>query len=386
MDRAVIASLAKELLRKRQKIRFNGRICLSKIFQDAMVNLPPDQNDRRDRDQILSFDELLAVVLALLGIGTILWWSTSRDRNFFVDNDLLPPAAQSLLERGQDAVGLEESDSAFVPFSGDRSARPDERGLAARESARPDNGLPSLAATSGATRTSAITAPDPTEMEPAVEPEAVTPEPLAESPEAATSPPLDISDVPEDHWAYPFIKDMYDQGLLPDFPSGQFQPDKELTRAELASLMNQAFVADPVEREPFNFADVGSGYWATDAIDQVVERGFMSGYPDNEFRPDQLVPRYQVLVSLATGLDLANPDNVDQTLQRLGSLEGLPNWARPKVAASAQNGLIVNHPDPSQLNPNEPATRAEIVAMIHQALVKEGRLEAIESEFVVPGQ
>ena len=36
-----------------------------------MVNLPPDQNERRDREQILSFDELLAVVLALLGIGTI---------------------------------------------------------------------------------------------------------------------------------------------------------------------------------------------------------------------------------------------------------------------------------------------------------------------------
>jgi len=356
-----------------------------------MVNLPPDQNDRRDRDAILTFDELLAVVLALLGIGTILWWSTSRDRNFLAETDLLPPIARSFLADGPDAADLESPDSEFMPFAADRPAETDGTGAFPSESVERPGGLPSLTDSSdGSSRgpaSGAVAPLEPTELESAVEPEVVSPDPLTTAPEVTnTPPPLDISDVSQDHWAYPFIQDMYEEGLLPDFPSGQFQPDKELTRAELASLMNRAFVADPVEREPLNFADVDQGYWASDAIDQVVERGFMSGYPENQFRPDELVPRYQVLVSLASGLDLPNPDNVDQLLQELGDLQGLPNWARPKIAASAQNGLIVNHPDPNQLDPNQPATRAEIVAMIHQALVKEGRLDAIESEFVVPGQ
>ncbi len=355
-----------------------------------MVNLPPDQNERRDREQILSFDELLAVVLALLGIGTILWWSTSRDRSFLTDSNFLPPAAESMLQGEQTESAGEDSDLGFFPFMSDSPEQRNERNPQAGEtSAR--GGLPSLVQPSDRASVSreadTATVSEPTDLEPIVEPEAVTPEPIAETPEdTASPPPLDISDVPEDHWAYPFIRDMYDEGLLPDFPSGQFQPDKELTRAELASLLNQAFVSDPVEREPLNFEDVDPGYWAFDAIDQVVERGFMSGYPDNEFRPNELVPRYQVLVSLASGLDLANPENVDQLLQGLGDLQALPNWARPKIAASAQNGLIVNHPIPDQLSPDEPATRAEIVAMIHQALVQEGKLDPIQSDYVLPPQ
>jgi Tfp pilus assembly protein PilX len=40
-----------------------------------MVNLPPEQqNERRDRGAILSFDEMVAVALALLGVGAVLWW------------------------------------------------------------------------------------------------------------------------------------------------------------------------------------------------------------------------------------------------------------------------------------------------------------------------
>jgi len=338
-----------------------------------MVNLPPDQNEQRDRDPILSFDELLAVVLALLGIGAILWWGMSRGRNILTDGLSLGPVTPPLaLDSGLDTEGAAPAPT----FEADTLVRPGPDEDMTRTSITPsERGLPGLAEP----RVVAPSAVVP--MAPAIEAP-----PLADPLEDVTPPPLDISDVPEDHWAYPFILDMYEQGLLPDFPSGQFEPDKPLNRAELASLMNQAFVAEPVEREPFNFADVSSGYWASDAIDQVVERGFMSGYPDNEFRPERQVPRYEVLVSLATGLDLAIPPNQDQMLQGLGDLQDLPNWAKPKVAASAQNGLVVNHPDPNQLRPSQTATRAEIVTMMHQALVQEGRLENIESEFVVSPQ
>ena len=358
-----------------------------------MVNLPPDQNERRDRDQILSFDELLAVVLALVGIGTIFWWSTSRDRDWLRGGGaIFDGATQTIFgSESEDRELGTEDDMGAGPLSletyVDSNGQVDDS-LAVRG----EGGLPSLSKPSydseSRTAPGVVATPQATELEPSnLEPATVAPTPLAEAPsQVTTPPPLDISDVPEDHWAYPFIKDLYDQGLLPDFPSGQFQPDKELTRAELASLLNRAFVSDPVEREPLNFTDIPSGYWAADAIDQVVERGFMSGYPENEFRPDELVPRYQVLVALVSGLDLSTPDNSDQLLQGLGNLDSLPNWARGKVAAAAQQELIVNYPEPGQLKPAETATRAEIVAMIHQALVVEGKVDPIQSEYIFTPQ
>jgi hypothetical protein len=361
-----------------------------------MVNLPPDQNERRDRDQILSFDELLAIVLALLGIGTILWWSTSKDRNWLEQGTLFSETTQPFIS---DAEGdrleadVEESESFFAPLAIGNDVNREAASVSPTAAERAE-GLPSLAGSSyerselrsdpGIAAVPAATELEPTDLEPST----VAPEPLAEeiTDASATPPPLDISDVPEGHWAFPFIQDMYDQGYLPDFPSGQFEPDKQLTRAELAALLNKSFVSDPIERQPINFNDISSDYWAADAIDQVVERGFMSGYPDNVFQPDQPVPRYQVLVSLASGLNLESPDDVDQLLQRLGNLEALPAWARDPVAAAAQQGLVVNYPEPDQLRPNETATRAEIVAMMHQALVAEGKLDPIQSEYIVAPQ
>ncbi len=355
-----------------------------------MVNLPPDQNERRNRDQILSFDELLAVVLALLGIGAIFFWGTSRNRDWLGEGNLLGNATQSLTGRaGERDLAVENDDVGTEPLALENFFGPNDQ-VEDPVVERREGGLPSLAEPRSEFRTApgAVAVPQATALEPAdLEPSNVVPEPLAETPsETATPLLLDISDVSEDYWAYPFIKDMYDQGLLPDFPSGQFEPDKELTRAELAALLNQAFVSDPVEREPLEFGDIPPGYWAADAIDQVVERGFMSGYPDNDFRPDELVPRYQVLVALASGLDLGAPSNPDQLLQGLGDLQGLPDWARGKVAAAAEQRLIVNHPEPGQLKPIETATRAEIVAMMHQSLVAEGRLDPIQSEYIVTPQ
>lgn len=346
----------------------------------VMVNLPPDQNERRDRDQILTFDELLAVVLALLGIGSILWWGLSRDRTW--------------LGTGLFSRPLTSAPAAVDGTRSDRLEQAETPGVLPSFRARTDlvtppptstrqGGLPSLVTPTD--RSAGAIVPPVTALQTTeVAPETVATDPLLEeAEEAVTPPPLDISDVPETHWAYPFIQDMYEQGYLPDFPSGQFEPDKALTRAELAALLNRAFAADPAEQAPLNFTDVETSYWAADAIDQVVERGFMSGYPDNSFRPDQQVPRYEVLVSLASGLNLALPANSEPLLQPLGNLAELPGWAQGKVAAAAENRLVVNYPEPNQLKPAQTATRAEIVAMIHQAMVLEGKLDPVESEYIV---
>ncbi|NJL45372.1 MAG: S-layer homology domain-containing protein [Leptolyngbyaceae cyanobacterium SM2_3_12] len=327
-----------------------------------MVNLPPDQNDPRRDDRILDFDELLALILAFLGIGAILWWGMTRDRGPLAESGLLRRQVSDLpsLVSPEDEVitpGFQPSE-----LNPERVPRRSEPVIRDQREVRPP-----------VTRT---------EIRPEATAPAVVPVPVPiPTPEAVQ--PLDISDVPPDYWAYPFIKPMFDQGYLPDFPSGQFQPDKPLTRAELASLINQAFVADPVEREPLNFSDVPSTYWAAEAIDQAVALGFMSGYPEGDFRPDQAVPRYEVLVSLATGLNLPLPTAPESSLQQFGDFNALPDWAEGKVAAAAENSLIVNHPNPAQLQPAQTATRAEIVAMIHQALVEEGRLEPVTSPYAV---
>jgi hypothetical protein len=110
----------------------------------------------------------------------------------------------------------------------------------------------------------------------------------------------------------------------------------------------------------------------------------MSGYPDGTFKPNEVVPRYQVLVTLASGLNLADPGDPQAVLNAFQGAGDLPDWARGKVAAAAENKLLVNYPNPQALAPQQPATRGEIIVMIHQALLNQGRVDEIPSPYVNP--
>lgn len=366
-----------------------------------MVNLPPPQepNDRQPPSGSLrDRDEAIAVAIAFLSIGTILWWGWTRGQRFFnpaVDFAETIDRIAAEEERETEALEGDEGDT-FLPFVPEREASgnardpvptepetdsPRLRGLeGSLNRERPEADRMDTVPTDPLNDSGAIETPE--DLVPVVPPttaEATETDPDASPSETGTPPPLDISDVSEDYWAYPYIVSLYERGLLPDLPTGQLQPDKELTRAEFAALLNSSFLNEQPTQRELAFADIQSDYWAANAIDQVVGTGYMSGYPDDTFGPSQLVPRYQVLVTFATGLGLQPPSDVDGTIEQFQGAQDLPNWARPKVAAAIANGLVVNHPEPQQLEPQQPATRAEIIALIHQALVSKGMVEPVEN-------
>jgi hypothetical protein len=139
-------------------------------------------------------------------------------------------------------------------------------------------------------------------------------------------------------------------------------------------MIRQAFPRNP-ERQGIDFVDVPANYWGYEAIQAAYQTGFLEGYPNNIFNPEQNIPRVQVLVSLATGLELAAPPQVANVLNStFRDAPQIPGFARNQVAAATVNQLVVNYPDVASLNPNQVATRADVAAFIYQALVKEGTL------------
>ena len=124
-----------------------------------------------------------------------------------------------------------------------------------------------------------------------------------------------------------------------------------------------------------------------DAVGQVTKSGFMSGYPEGDFRPNAKVSKLEVLVALVSGLDLDVPRNPEDVLSDYyGDVSDVPEWAVPKIAAATEAGLVVNYDDLQSLNPSTPATRAEASAMVYQALVNLEEAPKVESDYIVNPQ
>jgi hypothetical protein len=87
-----------------------------------------------------------------------------------------------------------------------------------------------------------------------------------------------------------------------------------------------------------------------------------------------------VIVSLVNGLGLLT--NEQKTITYIDQ-DKIPEYARTAVTIATQQQIIVNYPDPNLLAPTREATRAEVAAMVYQALVASQRTKVINSPYVV---
>jgi uncharacterized lipoprotein YddW (UPF0748 family) len=180
-------------------------------------------------------------------------------------------------------------------------------------------------------------------------------------------------------WAQSCIENLAQQQIITGYPDGTFEPNNPVTRAEFAVMLGKAFPNVTPVRTGSEFQDVPANYWAKDAISRADRTGFMSGYPNRTFAPSQQIPRVQVLVSLAGGLKYP-PAALGRDLASVYSdAAQIPNYARKAIAAATEKQLVVNYPDVRTLNPNRPATRAEVAAFLCRIV---GNSETISTKYV----
>jgi hypothetical protein len=361
---------------------------MSDFNRDDSQAEPSAGQDSRRRKK-LSSDELIALFLAFTGIGSILFWTLGQRTS---------------------PVNLGTLGSGGAPFmSGDNSRSPSSNGAVngaadikadVKTEAKPTNlsGAAPIAAPEEKRRPPASAPAENTTAVPQAQsnqPESPKPESGTVNPDStkasmapasvaskATEPkdqgtvekpgkPKAFSDVPDSALAKPAILALSSMGVINGFEDGTYKPDQPINRGQFAAMVQKAF-NKPQIKEAMTFKDIKSGSPMMAAVDEATRSGFMNGYPNGEFKPEQSIPRLEMLSAIATGLNLKPKGDPVQALTKYSDRQDIPKWAISKISSAVDAGIV--SPTVTQLEPKKVATRADAASYIYQALVKEGKI------------
>ena len=355
-----------------------------------MSEQPDPASTQPSRKKPLGFDEMIAILVAFGAIGSILFWGLTRptEESAMILGEPLNPIAASPIEglsspQSSVATSVLPIAPATIPAAKPAIvAQPNVPAIAqpnvpvtvpSIQPNRVSNGnfigafLPAVVPAAG------VIASGSAPSSPAL---------LPASPAAPIAAATSFPDVPPDYWARPFVEGLAKRGIAVGSPDGTFRPEEVVTRAEYAVLVQKAFNQQETQGA-IAFTDVPSEFWATPSINAAVKQGFLKGYPDGGFQPNKEISRLQVLLSLVNGLGLPRPDQPEDVVTLFQDRDQIPGWAVPAAGTAAESNIVVNYPALDRLNPNQSTTRAEVAALIYQALVASGKAESISSDYVV---
>jgi pectate disaccharide-lyase len=132
---------------------------------------------------------------------------------------------------------------------------------------------------------------------------------LANSDKGQTTGSASFKDLSASNWSTPAIQYFLQKGLVNGYEDGTFRPAAAMTRAELVAILVQ-FLPKTSGQAATSFSDSGS-HWAKSAIEQAAAAGWVNGYEDGSFRPDQSITRAETVVLLNRALGRTpNPEQL----------------------------------------------------------------------------
>ena len=104
----------------------------------------------------------------------------------------------------------------------------------------------------------------------------------------------DYSDVNRGDWFNNAISTLSNAGIVTGYNDGTFRPNQPITRGEMAKII--ANFAN-LNKGTKSFTDL-SGHWSKTYVELAAGNGWIAGYPDGSFRPDQKITRAETVTMI----------------------------------------------------------------------------------------
>ena len=177
--------------------------------------------------------------------------------------------------------------------------------------------------------------------------------------------PSDFVDFPND-WSTGAMTAAVDNGLLGGVGDGRIAPQGEVTRAQMAAIINRAFGAEK-QASLSSYSDVAADAWYAVDMAKAVQMGTFSGTGNGMLEPDRAITREEAFSVLARAFALEAGD--DSSLASFSDGAQVSSWAKGSVSAMVAAGYV-NGSDGNRLNPQQTITRAEFAAVMSKIVAQ----------------
>jgi len=175
----------------------------------------------------------------------------------------------------------------------------------------------------------------------------------------------DFRDYDRTAWYAEAVSAAVDNGLLYGKSSNIIDPNGDMTRAEMAAIINRSFGCYKTA-DISQYKDVSKSKWYYKDVALAVQMGTYNGRSSSSMAPDSPITRQEAMTVVARALELDYDSYSKTDLSAFSDRSEISNWALPYVRAMVGADYI--HGRTKGLEPLDNITRAEFAQIFHNII------------------
>ena len=175
----------------------------------------------------------------------------------------------------------------------------------------------------------------------------------------------DFRDFDKSAWYAEAVSAAVDNGLLYGKSATIIDPDGDMTRAEMAAIINRSFGCY-AKADISKYKDVSKDKWYFEDVAMAVQMGTYNGRSNTAMAPDAPISRQEAMTVVARALELDYDSYSKTDLSVFSDRSEISNWALPYVRAMVGADYI--HGRGKILAPLDNITRAEFAQIFHNII------------------
>ncbi len=190
--------------------------------------------------------------------------------------------------------------------------------------------------------------------------------PVVETPQVPDVNTVSLSDVNDVDWARVAIKALVARNIISGYPDNTYRPNNLITREEFAKIVSEAFDFERIDEQSC-FIDVSTDDWYYDYVMALENNDIISGIGEGRFGIGNNLTREDMAVILVRIMKLkALEKESEKSNKALEDVDSAADYAKESIEVIFNSGIMVG--DGKNFAPKEPVTRAMVAKVIYEMI------------------